>query len=153
PVAFGVFGLVYAVPAAILGLVFAWAAFRLWRETTRARAVALFHYSLLYLALLFVAMALDAVASASRSPRPGPRTRRTRPSSRTPRPRAGSARSAGRPSSSSSPSSAARSWSRSRTTGCRRGDLHRRGGRGPGGAAAGGQGPVRPRRCAPDVRV
>jgi protoheme IX farnesyltransferase len=62
PVAFGVFGLVYAVPALVLGALFAWAAFRLWRETTRARAVALFHYSLLYLALLFVAMALDAVA-------------------------------------------------------------------------------------------
>jgi heme o synthase len=62
PVAFGVFGLVYAVPAGLLGVVFAWAAFRLWRETTKARAVALFHYSLLYLALLFVAMALDAVA-------------------------------------------------------------------------------------------
>ena len=62
PVVFGVFGLVYAVPALVLGALFAWAAFRLWRETTRARAVALFHYSLLYLALLFVAMALDAVA-------------------------------------------------------------------------------------------
>jgi protoheme IX farnesyltransferase len=62
PVAFGVFGLVYAVPAALLGIVFMWAALRLWRETTKARAVALFHYSLLYLALLFVAMALDAVA-------------------------------------------------------------------------------------------
>ena len=62
PVAFGVFGLVYAVPALVLGLVFAWGAFRLWRQTTKARAVALFHYSLLYLALLFVAMALDAVA-------------------------------------------------------------------------------------------
>jgi heme o synthase len=62
PVAFGVFGLVYAVPALVLGAIFAWSAFRLWRETTRTRAVALFHYSLLYLALLFVAMALDAVA-------------------------------------------------------------------------------------------
>jgi protoheme IX farnesyltransferase len=62
PVAFGVFGLVYAVPAGVLGAAFAWAAFRLWRETTKARAVALFHYSLLYLALLFLAMALDAVA-------------------------------------------------------------------------------------------
>jgi protoheme IX farnesyltransferase len=62
PVAFGVFGLVYAVPALVLGLVFAWGAFRLWRQTTKAHAVALFHYSLLYLALLFVAMALDAVA-------------------------------------------------------------------------------------------
>jgi heme O synthase-like polyprenyltransferase len=29
------------------------------RETTPARAKALFHYSLLYLALLFVAMAVD----------------------------------------------------------------------------------------------
>jgi protoheme IX farnesyltransferase len=62
PVAFGVFGLVYGGIALLLGLAFAWAAFRLWRETTRARAVLLFHYSLLYLALLFVAMALDAVA-------------------------------------------------------------------------------------------
>ena len=61
PCAFGVFGLVYAVPAFVLGAVFTWAAIRLWRQTTRARAVALFHYSLLYLALLFVAMALDSV--------------------------------------------------------------------------------------------
>jgi protoheme IX farnesyltransferase len=62
PVAFGVFGLVYGGIALLLGVAFAWAAFRLWRETTRARAVLLFHYSLLYLALLFAAMALDAVA-------------------------------------------------------------------------------------------
>jgi heme o synthase len=62
PVAFGIFGLVYLVPAAVLGGLFTWAAFRLWRETSRRRAVALFHFSLLYLALLFVAMALDAVA-------------------------------------------------------------------------------------------
>jgi protoheme IX farnesyltransferase len=62
PVAFGVFGLVYAVPAAVLGGLFVWAAVRLWRETSRRRAVALFHFSLLYLALLFAAMALDAVA-------------------------------------------------------------------------------------------
>jgi heme o synthase len=62
PVAFGVFGLVYAIAAALLGAVFAWFAYRLWRETTKPQAVKLFHYSLLYLALLFVAMALDAVA-------------------------------------------------------------------------------------------
>ena len=61
PVAFGVFGLVYAISALVLGGVFAVFAIRLWRELTKARAVALFHYSLLYLALLFVAMALDAV--------------------------------------------------------------------------------------------
>src|SRR5262249_39936802 len=62
PVAFGIFGIVYGVAALLLGAVFSWAAYRLWRETTKTRAVALFHYSLLYLALLFVAMALDAVA-------------------------------------------------------------------------------------------
>jgi protoheme IX farnesyltransferase len=61
PVGFGVFGVVYAVSALVLGLVFAWMAWALWRELTRKRAAALFHYSLLYLALLFVAMALDAV--------------------------------------------------------------------------------------------
>jgi protoheme IX farnesyltransferase len=62
PVAFGVFGLIYAISALALGAVFAWFAVRLWRDLTRARAVALFHFSLIYLALLFVAMALDAVA-------------------------------------------------------------------------------------------
>jgi protoheme IX farnesyltransferase len=62
PVALGVFGWVYGAAALLLGAVFAWAAFMLWRETTKRRAVLLFHYSLLYLALLFVAMALDAVA-------------------------------------------------------------------------------------------
>jgi len=61
PVAFGIFGLVYALSAAVLGALFALLAIRLWRETTRARAVALFHYSMIYLALLFVAMAIDAV--------------------------------------------------------------------------------------------
>jgi heme o synthase len=59
PVAFGVFGLVYGVSAALLGALFAWLAIQLWRETTRPRAVRLFHYSMLYLALLFVAMAID----------------------------------------------------------------------------------------------
>jgi heme o synthase len=62
PVAFGLFGLVYAVAAVVLGLVFLWMAYRLWRDTTRPQAVKLFHFSLLYLALLFVAMAVDAVA-------------------------------------------------------------------------------------------
>jgi heme o synthase len=61
PVAFGVFGFVYGVAALLLGAVFGWMAFRLWRELTRPHAVKLFHYSMLYLALLFVAMALDAV--------------------------------------------------------------------------------------------
>jgi heme o synthase len=60
PVAFGTFGLVYAIAAALLGATFAWYALELRRTMERAAAVRLFHYSLLYLALLFVAMAVDA---------------------------------------------------------------------------------------------
>ena len=61
PVAFGIFGLLYGAAALVLGAIFAWMAWLLWRELTRPRAAALFHYSLLYLALLFVAMAADSV--------------------------------------------------------------------------------------------
>jgi heme o synthase len=59
PVALGVFGLAYGVAAAVLGAVFAWYALELRRTMERVAAVRLFHYSLLYLALLFVAMAVD----------------------------------------------------------------------------------------------
>jgi protoheme IX farnesyltransferase len=61
PVAFGVFGLFYGVAAAILGAIFAWYALELRRTLERRSAVRLFHYSLLYLALLFVAMAIDTL--------------------------------------------------------------------------------------------
>ena len=47
--------------AAALGGAFLWLAWRLRHERTPARARLLFHYSLAYLALLFVAMALDTV--------------------------------------------------------------------------------------------
>jgi heme o synthase len=59
PFAFGVFGLVYLVGALFLGVAFVVLAARLARETTRRGAALLFHYSLLYLALLFVAAAVD----------------------------------------------------------------------------------------------
>jgi protoheme IX farnesyltransferase len=59
PVAFGTFGLVYGVAALVLGAAFAWYAVALRRSMERIAAVRLFHYSLLYLALLFVAMAVD----------------------------------------------------------------------------------------------
>ncbi len=59
PVAFGIFGLAYGLSAAVLGALLLWWSVELWRDTTRPRAVRLFHYSMLYLALLFVAMALD----------------------------------------------------------------------------------------------
>jgi heme o synthase len=63
PSLWGMFGLVYLVAAAVLGATFLALAWLLRRERTPARAGLLFHYSLLYLALLFVAMALDAVVA------------------------------------------------------------------------------------------
>ena len=59
PVAFGVFGLVYGVAALALGALMLWLSVELLRDTSRPKAVRVFHYSMLYLALLFVAMAVD----------------------------------------------------------------------------------------------
>ena len=61
PVATGTFGALYAVSALALGLVFLALTLQLRRDPSKRRAAFLFHYSLLYLALLFVAMALDVV--------------------------------------------------------------------------------------------
>jgi protoheme IX farnesyltransferase len=61
PWAWGTVGLLYLASALGLGAVFVWLAERLRRDTTPRRAMVLFHYSLLYLALLFAAMALDLV--------------------------------------------------------------------------------------------
>jgi len=61
PWAWGGAGPLYVVCALGLGAVFVWFAERLRRDTTPRRAMLLFHYSLLYLALLFVALAVDAV--------------------------------------------------------------------------------------------
>jgi protoheme IX farnesyltransferase len=61
PAALGTFGLVYGVSAALLGAAFLWLAVELRRTMQRAVAVRLFHFSLLYLALLFAAMAIDTV--------------------------------------------------------------------------------------------
>jgi protoheme IX farnesyltransferase len=61
PVALGTFGVLYGVVAALLGAAFLWLAVELRRTMARAAAVRLFHFSLLYLALLFVAMAIDTV--------------------------------------------------------------------------------------------
>jgi heme o synthase len=57
----GTFGPIYLGAAVLLDGAFSWLAYRLHRESTPARAGVLFHYSLLYLALLFVAVGLDAV--------------------------------------------------------------------------------------------
>ena len=54
------FGALYLPAAVVLDAVLCVLAWRLWRERTTARAAVLFHYSLLYLALLFVAVAASA---------------------------------------------------------------------------------------------
>ena len=61
PVAVGAFGVVYLAAALVLGGAFTWLAVRLRRREGRRDAALLFHYSLLYLALLFAAAAADAV--------------------------------------------------------------------------------------------
>jgi protoheme IX farnesyltransferase len=60
PGVIGTFGVIYLGAALALGGGFIALAWRLWRDGTSARAGVLFHFSLLYLALLFVAVALDA---------------------------------------------------------------------------------------------
>jgi len=52
-------GPVYTAAAVILGAIFILLAIRLRRDLSRARARVLFHYSLVYLALLFAAAAID----------------------------------------------------------------------------------------------
>jgi protoheme IX farnesyltransferase len=61
PFAWQTVGVVYLAAALLLGAVFLRLAWRLRRETTPARARALFRFSLMYLALLFVLMALDPI--------------------------------------------------------------------------------------------
>jgi protoheme IX farnesyltransferase len=61
PALLGTLGTVYGASALVLGAVFVWLAVALQRDLTRRRAGRLFHYSLLYLALLFVAAAVDVV--------------------------------------------------------------------------------------------
>ena len=60
PAVTGTFGGLYLGAAILLDAVLCALAWRLWRKGTPARASLLFHWSLLYLALLFVAVAADA---------------------------------------------------------------------------------------------
>ena len=59
-------GAIYAVVAVILGALFLWRAYVLWRqgtspEASTAQAIRLYRYSITYLTILFAAVALDAV--------------------------------------------------------------------------------------------
>jgi len=56
----GGMGGLYAVAALVLGVVFLLLAVRLLRDKTERAAVRLFGYSIVYLALLFVAMVADS---------------------------------------------------------------------------------------------
>ena len=60
PVAFGFFGLIYAAFALPLGGAFVWLAWRLQQLADRKAALRTYLFSLAYLAVLFVAMVLDA---------------------------------------------------------------------------------------------
>jgi heme o synthase len=59
PLVGGLFGAIYAVAATLLGGVFLALCLRLHRRADRRSASLVFHYSLVYLALLFAAMAID----------------------------------------------------------------------------------------------
>ena len=61
PVLTGTFGPIYLAAAVLLGARFLQLALSLWRSVSPARAGALFHYSLAYLALLFAAAAIEPV--------------------------------------------------------------------------------------------
>jgi protoheme IX farnesyltransferase len=62
PFVWGTLGLAYLVAALVLGAGFIWLAVQLARHTTPRQASLLFHSSLLYLALVFVAAAVDVAA-------------------------------------------------------------------------------------------
>jgi protoheme IX farnesyltransferase len=62
----GRMGPVYLVTAVVLGGVFVWRALRLWRDPAPAKAWGLFKYSIVYLAALFCAVAVDALTPLGR---------------------------------------------------------------------------------------
>jgi protoheme IX farnesyltransferase len=52
-------GMIYGVAAAILNALLIWKCVQLWQKIDRPRASSLFHYSMLYLALIFLAFAIS----------------------------------------------------------------------------------------------
>ncbi|MGN6527414.1 MAG: heme o synthase [Burkholderiaceae bacterium] len=59
PFVSGLSGLPYLAAALVLGLVFCWYGFRLWRDYSDALARKTFRFSILYLSLLFAALLVD----------------------------------------------------------------------------------------------
>jgi heme o synthase len=56
-------GAIYLVTAVVLGVVFLWQAVRLYRDGTGVGAIRLYKYSITYLTLLFLAIAVDAIVT------------------------------------------------------------------------------------------
>jgi protoheme IX farnesyltransferase len=59
PYAVQMFGEIYLISALILGLIFLFYSFKLYRDDSNASAMPTFAYSIIYLALLFAAMLVD----------------------------------------------------------------------------------------------
>jgi len=59
--AVGRMGAIYLGASVLLGAAFLWQAIRLWRDGTTVRAVRLYKFSITYLTLLFLAVAVDAI--------------------------------------------------------------------------------------------
>jgi heme O synthase-like polyprenyltransferase len=80
PSFFGALGPFYLAAALLLGGRLLWYCVQLLREpTVTATAWRMYKFSLLYLALLFVAMGIDRALPSSRRPRPGELIILTRP--------------------------------------------------------------------------
>jgi protoheme IX farnesyltransferase len=65
PLAQGLVGIGYIIAAVVLNLIFIGLSAQLFVKTDRPHASRVFHYSMLYLALLFLAMAVDSAVRVS----------------------------------------------------------------------------------------
>lgn len=72
PLAHGLVGPGYTIAAALLSILLVWRSAQLARRTDRPRALSMYKYSMLYLALLFLAMAIDARWSGKETSRSAP---------------------------------------------------------------------------------
>ena len=61
--AYGSFGLLYFIPSLAATLWFVWMGFKLWRDHSNAHAMPLFHYSCLYLFIIFGCLTLDLLVA------------------------------------------------------------------------------------------
>lgn len=67
-------GWIYAGTAVILNVILLYLCFQLYRQTSRPRASKLFHYSMVYLAILFLMLAIDRAVVIKGAPTPANKT-------------------------------------------------------------------------------